>query len=57
MRTYLVNLAGTHDDAEEFEAEIEAEEVILQVRVLDGDDEPVVYDYKISPHGIDPIDI
>lgn len=57
MKTYLLNFAGSHDDAEEFEAEVQADEVILQVRVLDGDDEPVVYDYKISPHGIDPIDL
>ncbi|MCA1838949.1 MAG: hypothetical protein ABR507_08825 [Actinomycetota bacterium] len=57
MKTFLFNFSGSHDDAEEFEAEVEADELVLSVRVIDGDDEPIVFDYKVTDLGIEPIDI
>ena len=57
MKTYLLNFAGAHDDAEEFEAEVEADEMLLTVRVIEGDDEPIVFEYRVTPLGIDPLDV
>lgn len=56
MRTYLINFAGEEDEAEEFEAEVQSAAVLLTVRVVENDDEPEVFEYRITPAGIEPLD-
>lgn len=55
-RTYVLSFAGDHDDAEEFETEVEADELIMAVRVVDEDDEPTIFEYRVTPHGIELLD-
>ncbi|HVE76695.1 MAG TPA: hypothetical protein VND22_08025 [Actinomycetota bacterium] len=57
MTTYVFTLANEDDDdAEEIESEIESDEVHLTVRVVEGDDEPVVFEYRVTPLGIEALD-
>ncbi len=57
MPTYVFTLANEDDDdVEEVESEMESDEVLLTVRVVEGDDEPVVYEYRVTPLGIEALD-
>lgn len=58
MRTYFLNYAGIDDDAEEFETEIKADEILLTVRVLEeGEEEPAIMEFRITALGIETIDV
>lgn len=55
-RTYVVSFAGDYDDAEEFETEVEADALIMAVRIVDDDDEPQEFEYRVTPQGIELLD-
>lgn len=55
-RTYLVTFSGDFDDAEEFEAEVSADALVMSVRIVDDDDEPMIYEYRVTPEGIELLD-
>ena len=47
---------GVEDDAEEFEVETESDEVLFTIRVIEDEDEPTVFEYRITALGIEPVD-